>query len=75
MAIKKESSVQEPVILNPNSDDIYSAENITLYLTSLSLYKTLFNSGKISKKSYCQIKTKLAQLYGFNSTSIYSDFT
>lgn len=73
MATKTGNTAAGPVILHPDSQNKYSANNLILYRTSLALYRNLMDEGIFSEEEYCHIRTILNKKYGLSSDSIFAE--
>ena len=75
MEIKTESTVAEPVMLNPEITDKYDFVNMMHYRTSLALMKYMADSGTFNESEYRKICTILNKKYGLSSNSIFAENT
>ena len=73
MATKTGNTAAEPAMLRPDSQNKYAPGNLTLYRTSLALYKNLMDEGVINEEEYCHIRTILNKRYGLSSDSIFAE--
>lgn len=75
MEIRTESTVAEPVMLKPETNDKYDFVNMMHYRTSLALMKNMADSGTFNESEYRKICTMLNKKYGLSSNSIFAENT
>lgn len=73
METKAENTAVGNVILHPCDDEKYSATNLMLYHTSLSLIRKLVQDGLLTNADYKKSCAILTKKYGFPPDSIFAE--